>query len=203
MGKVENNKKQKHDSLLDTAFALFTSKGVSKTSISDIVNRAGVAKGTFYLYFKDKFDIRNKLISHKSSQLFLKAAEQLDSSNLTNITFEDEVIFIIDKIIDQLNENKSLLNFISKNLSWGIFKTALTSPSSDKDINFEDVYFQLLEESPVKFNQPELMLYMIIELVSSTCYSSILYNEPVTISELKPRLYSVVRCIINEHIIKE
>lgn len=203
MGKVENNKKQKHDSLLNTAFALFTSKGVSKTSISDIVNRAGVAKGTFYLYFKDKFDIRNKLISHKSSQLFLKAAEQLYNSNLANITFEDEVIFIIDKIIDQLNENKNLLNFISKNLSWGIFKTALTSPSSEKDINFKDVYFQMLEKSPVKFDQPELMLYMIIELVSSTCYSSVLYNEPVPISELKPRLYSVVRCIINEHIIKE
>ncbi len=203
MGKVENNKKQKHDSLLDTAFALFTSKGVSKTSISDIVSRAGVAKGTFYLYFKDKFDIRNKLISHKSSQLFLKAAEQLYNSNLINITFEDEVIFIIDKIIDQLNENKNLLNFISKNLSWGIFKTALTSPSSDKDINFEDVYNKMLEKSPVKFDQPELMLYMIIELVSSTCYSSILYKEPVPIFELKPRLYSVVRCIINEHTIKE
>ena len=38
----------------------FTSKGIQKTSISDIVEDAGVAKGTFYLYFKDKYDIRNK-----------------------------------------------------------------------------------------------------------------------------------------------
>ena len=44
--------KVKEDSLLNTAFSLFTTKGVSKTSISDIVNNAGVAKGTFYLYFQ-------------------------------------------------------------------------------------------------------------------------------------------------------
>ena len=54
MGKLDTNKKVKEDSLLNTAFSLFTTKGVSKTSISDIVNNAGVAKGTFYLYFKDK-----------------------------------------------------------------------------------------------------------------------------------------------------
>ena len=52
MGKLDTNKKVKEDSLLNTAFSLFTTKGVSKTSISDIVNNAGVAKGTFYLYKK-------------------------------------------------------------------------------------------------------------------------------------------------------
>ena len=37
MGKLDTNKKVKEDSLLNTAFSLFTTKGVSKTSISDIV----------------------------------------------------------------------------------------------------------------------------------------------------------------------
>ena len=51
MGKVDKNKQQKRTSLLETAFSLFTSRGIHNTSISDIVERAGVAKGTFYLYF--------------------------------------------------------------------------------------------------------------------------------------------------------
>ena len=51
MKKVELNKKKKQDALLNTAYQLFTEKGFQKTSISDIVNEAGVAKGTFYLYF--------------------------------------------------------------------------------------------------------------------------------------------------------
>ena len=74
MGKVEANKKKKKESLLNTAFELFTSKGINETSISDIVNKAGVAKGTFYLYFRDKYDVRNLLISHKSSNVFMNAA---------------------------------------------------------------------------------------------------------------------------------
>jgi AcrR family transcriptional regulator len=40
--------------LLDSAAALFVEKGVSTTSIDDIAERAGVAKGTFYHYFQDR-----------------------------------------------------------------------------------------------------------------------------------------------------
>ena len=78
MGKLENNKQQKLTSLLNTAFNLFTTKGVSKTSIAEISEKAGIAKGTFYLYFKDKYDIRNKLVSHESSKLFKNAKTALD-----------------------------------------------------------------------------------------------------------------------------
>ena len=73
MGKVESNKKQKKDALFNTAFELFTTKGTNKTTISDIADKAGVAKGTFYLYFKDKYDIRNKLVSYKTKELFYRA----------------------------------------------------------------------------------------------------------------------------------
>ena len=48
MGKLESNKKKKEDALYNTAFELFTTKGTNKTTISDIVEKAGVAKGTFY-----------------------------------------------------------------------------------------------------------------------------------------------------------
>ncbi len=50
-----------------------------QTAISDIVE-AGVAKGTFYLYFKDKYDIKNKLIAHKTKELFDHAAIALEHS---------------------------------------------------------------------------------------------------------------------------
>ena len=73
MGKIDNNKQMKRESLLDSAFSLFIDNGFNKTSISDIVNNAGVAKGTFYLYFKDKFDIRDKLIADKARQVFCRA----------------------------------------------------------------------------------------------------------------------------------
>ncbi|MBQ8927053.1 MAG: TetR/AcrR family transcriptional regulator [Oscillospiraceae bacterium] len=200
MGKVEVNKQRKESSLLNTAFDFFTTKGFSKTSISDIVAKAGVAKGTFYLYFKDKYDIRNRLITHKSSQLFRQAALELEQSpDAGSLSFEDKLIRIADSIIGQLSENQALLNFISKNLSWGVFKTALTNPVTEDDVNFYDLYRRMLEEAPHGIDDPEIMLFLIVELISGACYSSILYQEPCSIDELKPRLYKAIRLIIREH----
>ena len=44
MGKLELNKKKKKDALFTTAFELFTTKGLTKTTISEIVDQEGVAK---------------------------------------------------------------------------------------------------------------------------------------------------------------
>lgn len=92
--KTERNKQQKRDALLNTAFHLFSTKGMQKTSISDIVEEAGVAKGTFYLYFQDKSDIRNKLISHKASQLFQSAYAAMKATGITS--FEEQIIYMVD-----------------------------------------------------------------------------------------------------------
>ncbi|SDN29908.1 TetR/AcrR family transcriptional regulator [Lachnospira pectinoschiza] len=204
MGKLENKKINKQRSLLNSAFELFTTKGVSKTSIAEISSKAGMAKGTFYLYFKDKFDIRNRLISHESSLLFSSAVAALDKElEKRSLNFTEKIIFLIDNIINALDSNQTLLNFISKNLSWGIFKEALTTNVADNDINFLDVYHQMINDDEVNLREPEIMLFLIVELISSTCYSAILYKEPADIETAKPFIYATVRNIIKEHTIVE
>lgn len=200
MGKVEINKKQKKDALLNAAFDIFTNIGINKTSISEIVEKAGVAKGTFYLYFADKYDLRNKLIAHKANKIFEKAENALKKADAKD--FEDRMIFFIDNILDQLTENKSLLNFISKNLSWGIFKNAIRQSADKKNGGFDeesesfDVLGRLEMDEELEFKNKDVLVYMIVELVSSTCYSAILYSEPVTIEELKPYIFETVREMI-------
>ncbi len=195
MGKIDKNKQIKRESLLETAFRLFTSKGIQKTSISDIVEDAGVAKGTFYLYFKDKYDIRNKLIAHKSSEVFRRADSALKAAGITEL--EDRVVFLVDNIINQLVENQTLLGFISKNLSWGVFKNVLIA-GGDDEVDFYDIYQSMFRDEG-RFDNPEVMVFMIIELVGSTCYSAILYDEPVGINELKPYILRTVRGIMAMH----
>lgn len=201
MGKIELNKLQKQTSLLNTAYELFTTKGVNKTSIAEISKAAGIAKGTFYLYFKDKYDIRNKLISHESSKLFGKAKTALDEYQIQTkkVDFIDQIIFIVDYIINELSQNQSLLAFISKNLSWGIFKQALTKNVAPEDVNFQDVFYKMIDESDEKIENPEIMIFQIIELVSSTAYSAIINKEPVDVKTLKPYLYQTIRTIIINH----
>ena len=193
MRKSDLNKQKKREALLNTAFELFTTQGITRTTINNIVEAAGVAKGTFYLYFKDKYDIRNKLIAHKASRIFSVADDALSKTQLTEL--DDRIIFLADNIIEQFNADKSLLGFISKNLSWGIFKNELISSGGSSDVDFYNIY-TVLENSPRSFKNPEILLFMIVEFVSSTCYSSILYNEPTDIETLKPYIFDAIRQII-------
>lgn len=197
MGKADLNKKLKMENLLNASFELFTSKGLNKTSISDIVEKAEVAKGTFYLYFKDKYDIRNRLIAHKSSQLFLQAYNAMNDNGIEGL--EEEIIFLMDYVLDELAANKGLLAFIYKDLSWAFFKRALTSPTSEDDVDFAEVYRKMVEDSGLKIKDPEVMLFLIIELVGSTGYSSIMFGDPVSLDDLKPYLENTVRSIIKQH----
>ena len=197
MGKADLNKKLKMESLLNTSFELFTSQGLNKTSISDIVEKAGVAKGTFYLYFKDKYDIRNRLIAHKSSQLFIQAYNALRDNDVHGL--ENEIVFLMDYVLDELAANKGLLSFIYKDLSWAVFKRALTTPLTDDDIDFGEVYRKMVEDSGQKIKDPEVMLFLIIELIGSTGYSSIMFEDPIPLEELKPHLEQTVRSIVRQH----
>lgn len=194
MGKADENKRLKLEKLLNTSFELFTSQGLAKTTISDIVEKAGVAKGTFYLYFKDKYDIRNRLIAHKSSQLFMQAYESMEQKGVKG--FEERLIYMMDHVLDELAANKGLLAFIYKDLSWAVFKKALTTPMTNDDVDFGKVYRHMIDEAELKFSEPEVMLFLIIELVGSTGYSSIMYDDPISLKELKPHLEKSVRNII-------
>ena len=200
MGKVYENKQQKSDALYRSAYDLFIEQGIEKTSISDIAKYAGVAKGTFYLYFTDKYELRDRLIAKITGNLFLAAWQALESSHTPQ--FEDRIIFIVEYILERMKENKPMLRFISKNLSWGIFKQAILQSNDEEEINVKELYRNHLLENPVvKLRDPETMMFLIIELASSTSYSTILENDPMPFEDLKPYLNASIRAIIKNHVI--
>ncbi|MBP2112885.1 TetR/AcrR family transcriptional regulator [Paenibacillus silagei] len=47
----------KHAAILDAAYELFGSGGFYETKMSEVAERAGIAKGTVYLYFKSKEEL--------------------------------------------------------------------------------------------------------------------------------------------------
>jgi len=194
----KNETENKENRLLNTAFDLFTKKGIKDTSIQEIVDNADVGKGTFYLYFKDKYEIRDILIEKKSQKLFYDALKSLRKTDITDLT--EQVIFIVNYVIDELKKKPLLLSFISKNLSWGIYtktvKRLHDNPEDDEDSIFK-LFQKGIEENNIKLKNPDVTLFMIIELVSSTCFSSISYQEPLPIDEYKEYLFDAIRKLLN------
>ena len=194
--KVGEKKRKKEIELFSAAYELFTTKGTQNTAIDDIVKRAGVAKGTFYLYFKDKYDIINRLILQKSSQVIKEAVEKTEEQKLEK--FEDRTLFFIDYVINYFKENKLMLKLINKNFSWGLFRRALRNPEQYKEMEeIVEIFIGNLVEKNMNLDEAELTLFMIFELVGSVCYSSIILEEPATIDEIKPILFKKVLAMIS------
>lgn len=195
---VEDNKNQKKERLLKEGYNLFTTKGIKNTSISDIARNAEIAKGTFYLYFKDKYELKDVLVINKSQKLFYNGYEKLlKHKEITN--FVDQIIFIINDVIDELTKNTILLNFISKNLGLGVFnKTIMNISSNDTPTQTKiyELFLNGIKENNIKLDSPKATFFMIIELVASTCFSSITYNEPLPIKKFKPILYKEIKSML-------
>lgn len=198
MGKVEDKKKMKKEALLDSALQLFTEKGIAETSVSEIAKDAQMAKGTFYLYFKDKYEIRDCLIARQTHFIFQQAQRELADffEEIAPEKVEDGIIYLVENVIDQFTENPEILRFISKNLSWGIFSNLRIQDLDNQ--NCMDIFDGILERSSRKYRQKELMIYMIVELVNSTCYNVILNHAPVPVEELKRELICTVRGIMDQ-----
>lgn len=190
--KIKENKILKRNKLFDAAYDLFLTKGFNSTAIDDIVKKAGVAKGTFYLYFKDKYDIMDHLILSKSSAVIKLAIEEIEKKEYEN--YLDRVISFVDYIVEYFKSNKTLLKIIHKNLSWGLYRKALEKPNEYKEIkDVAGILLNSLEKEGFSRDSIDKILFMVIELTGSVIYSSIILEEPDTIDNMKPVLFSMIK----------
>lgn len=58
----------RREEIMDSAVDLFARRGVEDTSVNDIIQKAGVAKGTFYWYFKSKEELLDALVRRETDR---------------------------------------------------------------------------------------------------------------------------------------
>lgn len=188
-------KELKEKELLLAAYKLFIDNGIEKTSIDDIVKKAGVAKGTFYLYFKDKYDILNQLILQKSNQIMKEALEKTNDLGIED--FRERTLAFIDYIINYLKDNVALLKLINKNISWGLYRKAIMKPKEYEEVKkVLDIFVLNLTNEGMQIDEAEMTLFMIIELVGSICFTTIILKEPTEIDKIKPILFKKILAMI-------
>lgn len=180
--------------LLASAYELFRTKGINATTIQDIVDAAKVAKGTFYLYFEDKYHIQEQLIITKSSELFNNALDELKKHKIKK--FDDQIIFIIDYVIDEITKCPDLLKFISKDLSLGVFNDKINDFLDHE--NIKDMFIQGVKDNHIKLKRPDITLFLIIEFVSSSLYSVATKRVEMDINLYKTYIHKTIKNLIND-----
>ena len=192
--KVLRNKEEKKEKILEAAFSLFTRKDINNVTVAEIAKEAGSAKGTFYLYFKDKIDLQNFLITLEAQKLFEKASSELKQTGITN--FEDSILFLISMVLRQLEDSVWLLNFIRHNLSMGVFSGYITTSFEQDTHSLQKLFRERASAAGYHYANPDATLFMIVDLASTTCFDTLIEHRPMSYEEFKPHLFEAIRAIL-------
>lgn len=189
MDKITRNKSEKYNKIIGSAFDLFEKRGPLVVTIDEIVKSAGVAKGTFYLYFHDKYDLISKLILEKAARymndISFESKEIMNDEDLDN-TLKS----YLEYLCKFLEENKTLTLLIDKNVNVCV-NAIIESTDSPMSLLYKEI-----KDYSVKCGTAEkdftVRFYLYVELIVSSCCNAILREYPYCLDEVKCNLHKII-----------
>ncbi|PGO29024.1 TetR family transcriptional regulator [Bacillus cereus] len=103
---------ERRKEILETAERLFITKGYTKTTVNDILKEIGIAKGTFYHYFKSKEEVMDEIIMRIIKEDVAKAKVIVSNPNIPVLEKLFRVLMeqspksgdVKDKMIEQFHQ---------------------------------------------------------------------------------------------------
>jgi AcrR family transcriptional regulator len=83
MARIVKNPEERRGELIACARALFFSKGYDCTTVSEIIEAAGVSKGTFYYYFASKQAVLEAMVQEMVEQALLVMQDIVNDESLS------------------------------------------------------------------------------------------------------------------------
>jgi AcrR family transcriptional regulator len=99
-------REERRRQILDAALRVFAEKGYHGTSIADVVDAAGVARGTFYLYFEGKNQIFVELLDELLAT-FRASVRGIDPSPAA-APLVDQVVASVVRILEVASSSRAL-----------------------------------------------------------------------------------------------
>ncbi|MDN4606492.1 TetR family transcriptional regulator [Sporosarcina highlanderae] len=102
----------KRERIIQAAIDVFSDKGIEKATISEIVKKAGIAQGTFYLYFNSKLAVMPDI-----AELMVRKILEGLTSEVKDGPIDQQIGDIIHVIFKITNEYKVLTKLIYTGLT--------------------------------------------------------------------------------------
>ena len=183
MDAVKTKKLEKKKKIIETAYQLFINAGISATAIDDVVKSAGIARGTFYLYFKDKSDLLEQMVFYKSAETMKELMLETEQMLSPEVGFLTLVRRFVELFIRFYAEHKDVMMVLSKNM------TSFLRHFPDLQDPEAQAFYDKIVDRFVAYgytrDNAHKMIYIVIEMLSSVCADAILYDKPFTLSSLR------------------
>ena len=189
---ILHKKLEKRKKLLDSSYELFVEKGISNVSIAEICQKAGIAKGTFYLYFTSKEDIARALNRRISFTLMQKAYDEVNRNRKD--TFADNVITMANFIIDYFHADTETLKMMRKDFIFPLTVDDFDNSTNPLMISLRQEISDYARVSGYSNHEILFRLYSLLSMIAGICHSVIIDHFPDTdIDDLKTVLFDMIR----------
>jgi AcrR family transcriptional regulator len=171
--RAEQAKTERREQILRVARDVFAKRGYHQATIDDIVARAGVARGTFYLYFDDKRAVFSELIDRFAAQL---------TQAIQRIVTDDPALPVVEQVRSNI---RVILRtcLVERAMTKILFTDAAgVDPAFDRKLaTFYDTVVQLLTESLkdgqalgiVDDGEPRVLAYLTIGALKELLYQAV------------------------------
>ena len=188
---VNQNSNDKKIERKDAAIKVYNEKGLEKTSITDIMSESGYGLGTFYLYYLDKDDLKEKIVLDKSMEIIINAEKNCYGNNPI-----ERYITFVDYIIDYLISNPFEFELLNKNITWALYTKIENDErlkEADSTLQFILNKYENLFSHTFSESQKLYILSLTLEIMMSTCKSALMEETILPIEEMKPVLYTIIK----------
>ncbi len=189
MDKIAKKKNEKYSKIIESAFELFEKKGPLVVSIDDIVKSAGIAKGTFYLYFHDKHDLISKLILEKAEK-YINGISFESKEIVNDEEFGKTLYCYLEYLCKFLERNKTLTMLIDKNIN--VCVNAIVESTDSPLYRIYKEIKNYMVKCGITETDFAVRFYLYVELTVSSCCNAILREHPYSLSEVKYNLYNII-----------
>lgn len=106
------NRKKREQLIFDAALQVFSRKGYQRSSVSEIIQEAKVARGTFYLYFKSKQVLFDALLERFMITISNDVKKIISQKKDPRLGTEQNIRRLSGDLIQTLTSYKLLLKFL-------------------------------------------------------------------------------------------
>ena len=167
---------EKRRRFLEIARRRFVADGYARTSVSAIVREAGVAQGTFYLYFKSK----ERLLGSLRREVLMDYIGALKEGSAGDGPADARLLAGISAIHDRVQHHSDLVR---------VFRQAATGEESERQVlqgrrSLARPLAALIEEGitdgSFTVDDPALSAHFLISLLANLLYEALTYEEPTS-----------------------
>lgn len=197
MAKIEENKSEKRLKLMDAAHSLFTNGVALKPpTIDEVVKLAGVAKGTFYLYFKDKYDLMDQLFLRKLAECVNNAMEDTRKMLSDNeVGDAQKVNLFLDNVFDYIEQNGKFLPLVRDRVS-ACYRLMLKGREAELKEAYDSLIQMFLRHGYTEY-ESEMNIYMLISMLVPVCCESVAYCDPYSLDEIRRGMQRITNKLLD------